>query len=177
MPRYISFLRAVNVGGRIVRMEYLRELLASLKFKNVETFIASGNAIFEAPEKNAVTLEARIEKCLAAALKYEIEVFIRTPGELAVALDNMPFADPGVSLHGGFLKSVPTSACEYKLLQLATTTDRFHLRGREFWWRAATRMSDSKITGQSLERALGMRTTMRNITTLRKLAAKYPAVV
>lgn len=174
MPRYFSFLRAVNVGGRTLRMEYLRELLTSLKLKNVQTFIASGNAIFETPEEDVATLESRIERWLSAALHYEVEVFLRTPVELAQTLANNPFDDPGVSLHVGFLKSTPTQESEERLLHLATLTDRFHLEGREFWWRLETRFSDSKITGTALERALGMRTTMRNVTTLRKLAAKSP---
>lgn len=173
MPRYLSFLRAVNVGGRTLRMEYLRELLSALKLKNVETFIASGNAIFEAPEQDIPTLEGRIERWLAAALHYEVEVYIRTPQELARALAENPFDDPGVSLHVGFLKTAPPPESEAKLLQLTTLTDRFHLEGREFWWRLETRFSDSKVSGVALERALGMRTTMRNVTTLRKLATKY----
>ncbi len=48
MPRYVAFLRAVNVGGRTVKMDLLRELFAQLQFKNIETFIASGNVIFDA---------------------------------------------------------------------------------------------------------------------------------
>ena len=51
-------------------------------------------------------------------------------------------------------------------------TDAFHVHGRELYWRR-TRMSDSKVTGKQLERAIGMPFTMRNVTTLRRLAAKY----
>ena len=47
MPRYITFLRAINVGGHTVKMDRLREIFESLGFANVETFIASGNVVFE----------------------------------------------------------------------------------------------------------------------------------
>ncbi len=47
MPRYVAFLRAVNVGGRIVKMDELRRLFAGAGFADVETFIASGNVIFD----------------------------------------------------------------------------------------------------------------------------------
>ena len=52
MPRFIAFLRAINVGGHNVKMEELRVLFESLGFTNVETFIASGNVIFEADSEN-----------------------------------------------------------------------------------------------------------------------------
>jgi len=44
---YVAFLRAVNVGGRVVKMDALRALISTLKVTNVETFIASGNLLFE----------------------------------------------------------------------------------------------------------------------------------
>ena len=54
MPRYIAFLRAINVGGHnTVKMDFLRQLFESLGFSNVETFIASGNIVFETTSKNA----------------------------------------------------------------------------------------------------------------------------
>jgi uncharacterized protein (DUF1697 family) len=47
MPKYIAFLRAINVGGHIVKMKDLRELFGSLGFTGVETVLASGNVVFE----------------------------------------------------------------------------------------------------------------------------------
>ena len=43
---YVALLRGINVGGRNVKMDRLREIFESLGFSNVETFIASGNVIF-----------------------------------------------------------------------------------------------------------------------------------
>ena len=174
MPRYVALLRAVNVGGRIVRMEYLRELLTGLRLRNVETFIASGNAIFEVTEGDVAAIERRIERGLAAALRYEVHTFLRTTEELAEVAGHAAFDEPGVATHVGFLKEEPTPEAAEKVRRLATATDAFHLRGREFWWRTLTKLSESKVTGAALERALGMPTTLRNITTVRRLAAKYP---
>ena len=52
MPRYIAFLRAINIGGHTVKMDDLRQLFESLQFTSVETFIASGNVIFKAGSDN-----------------------------------------------------------------------------------------------------------------------------
>ena len=57
---------------------------------------------------------------------------------------------------------------------LATPNDDLHIHDRELYWLARTRMSDSPITGARLEKALGLPTTLRNVNTVRKLAAKYP---
>jgi uncharacterized protein (DUF1697 family) len=48
MPRYIALLRAINVGGHLVKMDALRRHFEELGFDPVETFIASGNVMFEA---------------------------------------------------------------------------------------------------------------------------------
>ena len=53
--------------------------------------------------------------------------------------------------------------------------DDFHVHGREMYWRPSGRISDSKITGAMLEKALKLPATMRNLTTVRKLAALHPA--
>ena len=52
MPRYVAFLRAINVGGHIVKMDQLRKLFTQLGLTDVETFIASGNVLFTSPSKS-----------------------------------------------------------------------------------------------------------------------------
>ena len=47
MPKYFAFLRAINVGGHVVTMDHLVRLFEGMGFSGVETFIASGNVIFE----------------------------------------------------------------------------------------------------------------------------------
>ena len=82
MPRYIAFLRSINVGGRNVKMTELRRLFEAMGFACVETFIASGNVIFESPARNAKSLETKIAGQLHKALGYEIAVFVRSADEL-----------------------------------------------------------------------------------------------
>jgi uncharacterized protein (DUF1697 family) len=52
MTRYVALLRAINVGDHNVKMAHLRTLFDSLGVSNVETFIASGNVIFDSLAKN-----------------------------------------------------------------------------------------------------------------------------
>lgn len=88
---YIAFLRGVNVGGHLVKMERLRELFSELGVGNVRSYIQSGNVFFETEETDRSVLSHNIGAHLAAALGYEVPVFLRTPTEVEHALKLNPF--------------------------------------------------------------------------------------
>ena len=135
MIRYIAFLRAINVGGHTVKMDMLRQLFEALGFSKVETFIASGNVIFESPQKNTRALEKTVEQQLRAALGYEVATFIRTATELSAIAHYQPFPpaqrEAAQVFAVAFLTDVLDSAVEKKLLALTTDIDQFrkvHIR-------------------------------------------------
>lgn len=174
--RYIALLRAINVGGHVVKMDHLRRLFEDLGFSGVETFIASGNVIFESRARDAGGLERTIEARLRETLGYDVATFVRTPAELADVAGHRPF--PGVDLDGAglyvaFLGVTPTLEAQRRLLAFSSDTDAFEVRSREVYWLAQQRISESSFSGARLEKALGLPATMRNVTTVRKLAAKY----
>jgi uncharacterized protein (DUF1697 family) len=176
--RFIAFLRAINVGGHTVKMEALRAHFTRLGFAKVETFIASGNVIFEAAGATPRALEERIEAELWRRLGYEVATFVRSPKDLPDVVRRRPF-DPSVfdydqhSLYIGFLAARPPADVVRKVIALRTPMDELHIEGRELYWGRRGRFSDGELTGALLERVLGTPMTMRNITTVRKLAAKY----
>jgi uncharacterized protein (DUF1697 family) len=176
--RYIAFLRGINVGGHRVKMDQLRELFEGLKFANVSTFIASGNVIFESPVPDVAQIEQRIEERLKRSLGYEVCTFVRTPADLAVIAALCPFAaedvqTPGHSLYVAFLREAPGPEAVRKLLAFRTPTDDFHAAGREFYWLCRGRFSDSPVSWPQVAKAMAMPSTMRNVTTIRKLAALH----
>jgi uncharacterized protein (DUF1697 family) len=176
LARYIAFLRAVNVGGRVVKMDQLRALFEAMKFKNVETFIASGNVLFDARTDDAGALEERIEKHLEKALGYKVLAFVRSPAEVVACAAYEPFGSaealpPAHAIYVGFLKRNPSDDAHQKLLGYRTKLDDLHVREREVYWRSIKSLRESLFTGALLEKTLGP-ATMRNVTTVRKLAAK-----
>jgi uncharacterized protein (DUF1697 family) len=178
MPRYIALLRAINVGGHNpVKMDFLRHLFESLGFSNVETFIASGNVVFESTSKNAQALERVIEKSLREALGYEVATFIRTDAELAAVASYKPFSqselDGAAALNIAFLADGLDDKSVQKLMALRTEIDDFHIHEREIYWLCRKRQSGSKISNAVLEKALGQKTTLRGANTVKKMAAKY----
>ena len=175
MSRYIALLRAINVGGHIVKMEALRALFEELGFTDVETVIASGNVLFSASARNATTLEQKIELHLKSALGYEVTTFVRTPSEMQAVAGFEPF--PGEYLDGytlsvAFLKRAPGKQVAERLHGMRTDYDELLLRGRELYWLARGRMTDSKVWKTPMEKVLGGPATSRNITTVRRLAAR-----
>ena len=120
MAKYIAFLRAINVGGHVVKMDQLRELFVQLGFENVETFIASGNVIFDS-KSTAKSLEQKIEKHLKQSLGYEVRTFIRSTKELAAINQYRSFGEDelnaeGNTLYVGFLAERPGDEARQKLL-------------------------------------------------------------
>ena len=175
-PRLVAFLRAINVGGHVVRMDELRRVFESLKLRNVETFIASGNVLFEGGVSDAARLEQRIERALAQALRYDVGAFIRSTEELAGIAAYRPFGagEPaGSKLSVVFLKSAPDPAMRRNIETLRVATDDFHVHGREVYWLCrGGRMSESPV-GARFGKVLGTNGTMRNVTTIRKLVARH----
>jgi uncharacterized protein (DUF1697 family) len=178
MSRYIAFLRAINVGGHhLVKMDFLRRLFESLGFANVETFIASGNVVFETTAKNTQVLEREIEHRLREALGYEVVTFIRTDSELAVVASYKPFSqselEGAAALNIAFLGDVLDEKSSQRLMMLRTDIDDFHIHGREIYWLCRQKQSGSKISNAVLEKAIGRKSTLRGANTIQKMAAKY----
>jgi uncharacterized protein (DUF1697 family) len=177
LNRYVALLRAINVGGHVVKMDVLRRHFTKLGFANVETFIASGNVIFDAAEASAGELEERIAYELEMLLGYPVDTFIRTPAELAAIVRHKPFdltlIDPTKhALYVGFLPRKPSAETTRKIVALRTAVDEFHVHKRELYWACRTGMSGTLVPPATLARAVGAPMTTRNITTVRKLASK-----
>lgn len=166
--KYVAFLRAINVGGHIVTMEQLRTIIGGLGYANVETFIASGNVIFDSAARKSDALEKKIETALRDALGYEVATMIRTIGEVARIANHL-----STVTYIGFLSGVPPAAAVRKLAAFNCETDELHVDDREIYWICRTRSMESEISGAVLEKTLGLKATLRNINTVRKIAAKY----
>ena len=179
MPqRYVAFLRAINVGGHVVKMAELRKLFESMGLDGVETFIASGNVVFESAAKPDRVFEQKIEAHLKKHLGYAVDTFVRSLAELQVIAEYKPFAATEFdldrsSLYVGFLAKPPAPEDARKLMALRTKDEGFHVHGREFYWISAVGLGQSSFTGATLDKTIRTPATLRNINTVRRLVAKY----
>lgn len=177
MIRYIAFLRAINVGGHTVKMDFLRQIFEQLDLTNVETFIASGNVIFETSIDDPNALEKKIETGLHTALGFEVATFLRSPVELVSIANYQPFPqaqlEAATALNVAFLKGPLDDSSLRKVEALSTDIDSFHVNRRELYWLCLKKQSESTFSNQVLEKATGTPSTLRGFNTIKKLVEKY----
>lgn len=171
--RFVAFLRAINVGGRVVKMTELKKMFEEMGLEQVETFIASGNVIFESKKKSAA-LETLIEKELEKKLGYRVATFVRSLDELSALAGASPFAD-AEKIYVGFFKEEPSAEAQKKLRSLMNDGEELRFLGREMWWVPAGSVLDTKLTNPAIERAVGGPTSNRNFNTVQRLVAKFPS--
>ena len=177
MPRLFAFLRAINVGGRVVTMDVLRGHFEGLGFTTVESFIASGNIIFTTRSRDHAALPARIEAHLHRTLGYEVHTFLRTEAEVDAVVKYRPFSPPELEAAGalcvGFMAAPLATATAKAVDALRTDIDEFRVHGREIYWLCRKRQSDSKFNNNLFEKTIRGRATFRSMTTMTKLAARH----
>ncbi len=158
------------MGKRRVKMDRLRDLFVQMGFADVQTFIASGNVIFEGDTAEHTAIASHLE----SAMGYEVTTFLRTMDALQTINDYVPFpARTGESeaVRVGFLHETPTQAAIDTLYALNSEIDSFHVNGRQaYWWR---KDRASEFTAKKMEKILGMRTTFRNMNTVGRIIKKY----
>jgi uncharacterized protein (DUF1697 family) len=143
----------------------------------VETFIASGNVVFDAAEQDAAALETRIAAGLQVALGYEVATFIRTPAELARIAAHRAFPqaalDAAEALNIAFLAAPLDTESVQKLMARQTDMDDFATHEREIYWLCRRKQSESTFSNAVLEKTLRRQATLRGANTVQKMAAKY----
>jgi uncharacterized protein (DUF1697 family) len=175
MARYAAFMRALNVGGHVVKMDALKTIFVKLDYTTVESFIASGNIVFETGTRDRAALERTIEAALQKTLGYEVATFVRDFDELEVIGAAMPFKGlvDAPTYVVGFLHQPLDAAAKKRFIALAAKEDMFAATGREVWWHSSVGQGVSKFGANVFDRALGVRSTWRNVRTIRKMVAKW----
>lgn len=173
MPRYVAFLRAVNVGKRRVEMARLRQVVEALGYDDVRTHINSGNVAFTSRARGT-SLEQALEPAFAEAFGFEIPTFVRAVAELATVVEAALFddvADGDVYLVA-FARRALTTAEADAVRALAGPADDLVVAGRDIHWHIHGKSMDSGISPRQWEQTGIGPITTRNITMLRKLVAK-----
>jgi uncharacterized protein (DUF1697 family) len=178
MAGYAAFLRGINVGkAHRVGGGELRSIFERLGVRDVATFRASGNVVFDGPDEPAEELSARIEAGLEGALGYEVAVFVRTGSEVRAIAAQEPFAQALLDgskgkLQVALLTAKPAPAARNSVLGLATDSDRLGFGDRELYWLPSGGTQESELDLKTIEQLLGVM-TMRTKGTIEQMAAKY----
>ena len=174
MPVVIALLRAVNVGGTsIIRMEPLRALCESLGFRDVRTYVQSGNIVFRTTARDLEKLARRIEDAIEKEFGARPDAILRTIAELRDIVARNPFTGrPGIQpakLLVTFLAGEPTPDARKKLASIEIAPEELHLIGRDMYTYFPNGIGISKLPSGAIAKALGTPGTGRNWNTVAKL--------
>lgn len=174
MVRYIAFLRGINVSGhRIIKMEELRKMFEALKFKNVRTYIQTGNVVFETTVKDSDTLTKKIEKHLHKSLGYEVETMLRTMLEMEAIIKNNPFKkarlDKTVHLYLTFLYEEPSVELKKSLISSSDDIATFKIKNRELYTLYKRSNAKHPFSNNFVEKKLKLAATTRNWNVINKV--------
>lgn len=174
MPKYIAILRGINVGGRRkILMVDLKKLFVNLGFTNIQTYIQSGNVIFETHIKeDNIWLSDKIEQAISKTYGFEVSVIIRTVNEIEQAILNNPFLKNKAEVEGlflTFLKSTPSAEKLENIKSFDFSPDKFEIVGKDVFGICFGKYHKTKISNQFFESKLKVSATTRNWKTVNKL--------
>jgi uncharacterized protein (DUF1697 family) len=165
MTKYIALLRAVNVGGTgRLAMADLKSICARAGFGRIETYIASGNVVFESRE-SASRVQSELESRLRDHARRPMRVFIRTAQEMQEILSGNPFSDAEPrSTYVFFLGSRPPPGATANVLH--RVDEELRAGRREIYVRYPLGMGRSKLVIPAAKDG-----TARNMNTIARLAS------
>jgi uncharacterized protein (DUF1697 family) len=168
--RWVALLRAVNLGARNkVPMARLRTLLEAAGYRNVRTYIASGNVILDGP-KSGAAVARELEQIVVGEFGVDTTAIVRKPAELAALVSDHPFGPDTSRSHVVFLADRPTAKAAERLAATDHSPDRGALAGKHVYVQYGAGVQNARLSAARLERMLGVTATHRNWRTVVALA-------
>jgi len=173
--QHLALLRGINVGGKaILPMKDLCAIFAASGATAVQTYIQSGNVVFDAADP--ATVAALVTTEIAARFGYPGRIVLRTAQELDAAYRANPFAGaPIETLHLYFLADRPSAAAVKSLDPNRSPGDSFVVRGRDIFLHVPNGMARTKLTNAYFDTKLKTTSTVRNWKTVFKLVEMMAA--
>jgi len=171
--RAVALLRGINVGGkRKVPMAQLREVAEALGCTKIETYIQSGNLLFESDVPLAA-LTLSLERELERAFGFSIPVVVLEATDYLARTRSSPFADAEQSrpklLHVGFAKK-PIAPEAQAALSARATKEQLAVRDDLLWVDFVDGFAKTRLTPAVLDKLAGSPVTLRNWNTVVELA-------
>jgi uncharacterized protein (DUF1697 family) len=172
MTVQIALLRGINLGSRNrVPMPKLRECLTEAGFKDVRTYLQSGNIVL-ANAGSPTTLARKCKRQIADRFGLDIEVIVRTRDEIAEVVRRDPLGkvakDPK-RYQVSFMAAEAKPAAVAKLEAAVVKPEQFVVIGREAYAWHPDGVARSRLWNQLAGKGLGVPATARNWTTVTNL--------
>lgn len=173
--KYIALLRGINVSGkRKIKMIDLRAMCESMGLQDVQTYIQSGNIIFEHSEEDATVLETALKTQIEATFGFDVPVMLMPQAYLKEVVEGNPFLQKNETidtklLHVTFLAEQPEGDLVKALAEKDYGTDEFEIIGNRAYLYFPNGYGRTKLTNAVFEKKLQVAATTRNWRTINKL--------
>lgn len=172
MAVFLSILRGINVSGqKLIKMPDLKALYEELGFKNISTYIQSGNVIFE--NNTSKSLSERIDKKIFEKYKFNVPVIIRNVQEMQeIVNENLFLKEKNIEhgkLHITFLEKEPPAQHLNKIKDMNYAPDRFYISGKTIYLYCPNGYGRTKLTNTFFENKLKVTATTRNWKTTNEI--------
>jgi uncharacterized protein (DUF1697 family) len=174
MQTYISILRGINVSGqKLIKMSDLQELFSALGYKNIKTYIQSGNVIFQSTKKNTAALATEISKAITANYQFTVPVLVKSKQEIEETIKHNPFVKRTnidlSKLHVTFLSATPDAALVSKIADINYDDDEFIVDENIVYLHCPKTYGNTKLSNNYFENKLKVTATTRNWKTVNEL--------
>lgn len=170
MARSVALLRGINVGGRTtVPMADLRALAEELGWSNVETYIQSGNLLFDTNAASSAA-EAALEKAIEDRFGHAVPVIVRSAAQWKKHLAANPFPEAAANEPGKLMmllskEDLPSGADE-AIQARARDGEKVASAGNALWIHYPAGAGRSRLSPTLIDRLIGSPATARNFRTL-----------
>ncbi len=174
MTAFVSLFRGINVGGHHkIRMDELKGMHEALGFKDVISYIQSGNVVFTSDDADVARLRRQIEDGFEKTFGFHVEVIVRTSAELREIIEKNPFqSQPGRETKWVvvlFLAARPEATAQEDLLKTYTGPEELFITGKEMYIYYPNGIGRSKLSLSLIEKKLKTVGTARNWNTILQL--------
>lgn len=174
MKKYIALLRGINVAGqKKVAMAELRKVLGHAGLENVQTYIQSGNIVFESESIDSEGLQKIIEKSICSGFGFEVPVLVVTAEQIGAILEASPFKasieNESTKLYYVLLKRRPENDLKQRFLEELYPNEEFAITESCVYLLCKSGYGKAKLNNNLIERKLKVSATTRNHKTMSKL--------
>ncbi len=176
MPTHIALIRGINVSGqKLIRMKELSAMLSNLGYHHVQTYIQSGNIVFQSKTSDEAQLAHQISSQISKVFGFEVTVFVRSVNYLETISRRSPFKNRDdfelKKCYYVFLSREPEAHLIRELQEKNYENERFIIENQCLFLYCIKGAGQAKLTNNEIEKRLGVQATSRNYNTVQKLVA------
>lgn len=178
MTTHLVLLRGINVSGHnMMKMDTLKSTLEAIGFKNVQTYIQSGNVFLDSEEENPAAVGFKIKQEIFKAFGHEVPVVVIAKADLEACFKNNPFLKEKEvdtkKIYVAFVSTILKSDSINDLKMSQVKPDEASIDQSRIYIKYAVGAGKTRLEQKYIEKKLNVTATIRNWNTVTQLLKIY----